>query len=76
MLIHEPEPGNYSYAIQITEGTLGVLMSSMDFGDPSELLVWNWETGQLRLVRFPQAASPRYPFGIRAVCADLPLSRH
>ncbi|PIL26136.1 hypothetical protein GSI_11891 [Ganoderma sinense ZZ0214-1] len=49
MLTHEPEPGGYSYAIQVSEDNLGILLSSMDFGDPSELLIWNWKTGQLHL---------------------------
>nr|VWO96278.1 STE12 [Ganoderma boninense] len=49
MLTHEPEISAFSYVIHILEGTLGILMSSMDFDDPSELLIWNWKTGQLRL---------------------------
>ena len=53
MLTHEPELGGYSYGIQISENTLGVLMSSQDFGDASELLIWDWKTGTLHLVRAP-----------------------
>ena len=50
MLTHEPEPGVYSYEIQTSEGYLGVLISSQELGDPSELVIWDWKTGKLHLV--------------------------
>ncbi|KAI1790833.1 hypothetical protein LXA43DRAFT_1061804 [Ganoderma leucocontextum] len=42
MLTHKPKQGGYSYAIQTSEGYLGILMASQQFGDPSELLIWEW----------------------------------
>ncbi len=50
MVTYKPKPGGYSYAIQTAEGCLGILMSSQG-EDVTELLVWDWRTGTLRLVR-------------------------
>ena len=58
MLIHEPELGGYSYMIEISQDNLGVLMSNEEYGDPSELLIWDWKSGKLRLVRIRLALSP------------------
>ena len=49
MVTYTPKPSGYSYAIQTSEGYLGILMSSQG-EDLSELLVWEWRTGTLRLV--------------------------
>ena len=50
MLRHNPEPGVYEYIIQTFEDYLGVLMLGEEFGDSSELLIWDWKTGELYLV--------------------------
>ncbi|KAI0356942.1 hypothetical protein OH77DRAFT_183926 [Trametes cingulata] len=45
---HLPQVREYSYAIQVSESYLGVLMTSHD-GDHSEMLIWNWKTGHRHL---------------------------
>ncbi|KAM5545949.1 hypothetical protein V8D89_000075 [Ganoderma adspersum] len=65
MVTYQPKPGRYSYAIQTSEGYLGILTSSQG-EDASELLVWEWRTGTLHLhLTGPEMSSfaflsPRY----------------
>ncbi|KAM5538775.1 hypothetical protein V8D89_007497 [Ganoderma adspersum] len=49
MLTHEPEQGRYWYEIQTSRAYLGVLLSNEDWTYPSELLIWDWEAGTLRM---------------------------
>ncbi|PIL28992.1 hypothetical protein GSI_09039 [Ganoderma sinense ZZ0214-1] len=48
MVTYDPKPSGYSYAIQTSEGYLGIHMSSQG-EDASELLIWEWRTGRLHL---------------------------
>ncbi|KAI0649960.1 hypothetical protein C8Q79DRAFT_941783 [Trametes meyenii] len=48
VLTHTPQEGRYSYTIQIAEDFVAILMTCGD-ADHSELLIWNWKTGQRRL---------------------------
>ncbi|RPD61706.1 hypothetical protein L226DRAFT_485162 [Lentinus tigrinus ALCF2SS1-7] len=48
MLMHKLRPGQYSYTIQTSEDFLGLLIQSFELGE-SELLIWNWKSGTLRL---------------------------
>ncbi|KAI8989158.1 hypothetical protein BD414DRAFT_486239 [Trametes punicea] len=48
ILSHHPQRGRYSYTIQTSEEYVAILMTSGD-EDHSELLIWNWKTGQRRL---------------------------
>ncbi|CDO72096.1 hypothetical protein BN946_scf184962.g39 [Trametes cinnabarina] len=45
---HHTPRGRFSYTIQIAEDYVAVLMTSGD-EDHSQLLIWNWKTGQRRL---------------------------
>ncbi|KAI1790837.1 hypothetical protein LXA43DRAFT_1095058 [Ganoderma leucocontextum] len=45
MLTHKPKPGGYSYAIQISEEYLGIVMMCEN---NKELLIWEWKVGTLR----------------------------
>ena len=56
MITYKPKPSGYSYAIQTSEGYLGILMSSQG-EDASELFVWKWRTSTLRLVCLPFRSS-------------------
>ena len=54
-ITYNPKPGDYSYAIQTSEGYLGTLMSSRE-EDASELFIWEWRTGTLHLVRLSSSS--------------------
>lgn len=57
VLVHTARhPGRHSYAIQTSEDLLGLLVR----GELEELLVWNWKTGSLRLVRVLQLRPVRF----------------
>ncbi|KAI0672339.1 hypothetical protein C8Q78DRAFT_1026481 [Trametes maxima] len=48
VVTHSPQLGRYTHTIQIVEDFVAILMTCGD-ADHSELLVWNWKTGQRRL---------------------------
>ena len=48
--MHKRSPTDYSYTIQTSEDLVGILMQPSDRNIDSELLIWNWKTGQLVLV--------------------------
>ncbi|KAI0372456.1 hypothetical protein BV20DRAFT_940120 [Pilatotrama ljubarskyi] len=48
LVAHVPQRGHYTYAIQVSESYVGILMTNHD-GDHAELLIWNWKTGQRHL---------------------------
>ena len=50
MIIHTLPAGHYAYTIQTSEDSLGLLISSLE-DLAYELIIFNWNTGAVRLVR-------------------------
>ena len=57
---HKLASGRHSYTIQTSGDLLGILTESPNDDTDADLLIWNWKTGALLLVRMPAPPPCRY----------------